>query len=302
MPARGERAVVGHDALAQQRLDDRRRERVGDPLQHVPARRAPPRPARIATRSPASRTSAARRVACSSGSAAAACVDRAHVPRPVALRPWALVGGLLLEIGREAQVRHASPGHRRAARERCDVLEVGAAHDPGVVDGDVLEHARQVDILLGRRVDQVAEVVAGDREHGRAVELRVVQPVGQVQAARARGRQAHAQPAAELRVRGCGERGRFLVANLDEADLLLVRAQGLHDPVDAVAGQAEHDVHAPLDQGLDQHVSCGLGHGNLPLDWGGGCRRRGRARTARRRSGRGRWPGRGGGGAPPGCR
>ena len=58
----------------------------------------------------------------------------------------------------------------------------------------------------------------------------------------------------ELGVAARHERRRFFVPHLDEADLVLPRAQRLHDAVDAVAGQAEDDIDAPVEQGVDEHV------------------------------------------------
>ena len=83
------------------------------------------------------------------------------------------------------------------------------------------------------------------------------------------GGEADAEPAGELGVAAGGERGRLLVPALDEADLVLVLAQGLEDPVDPVAGQAEGRIHAPVDQLLDDDVARGLRH----LSASSGCER-----------------------------
>ena len=53
-------AVVRHAGLAQQRLDDRRRQRIGKPFQLVGARPSAPRPARMTIFLPAFSSSAAR--------------------------------------------------------------------------------------------------------------------------------------------------------------------------------------------------------------------------------------------------
>jgi hypothetical protein len=45
-----------------------------------------------------------------------------------------------------------------------------------------------------------------------------------------------------------------------EPDPVGVAAQALHDPVDAVAGEAEHGVHPPVGQPLDQQLGCDLLH------------------------------------------
>jgi hypothetical protein len=80
-----------------------------------------------------------------------------------------------LEFG--SRGRDAAAGNSRPAGELGDVLHVRRPHHAGAVDRDVREHAIEVDVLLRERVDQVVKVMAGDGEHGLAVELRVVEPV-----------------------------------------------------------------------------------------------------------------------------
>ena len=155
------------------------------------------------------------------------------------------------------------PGERGPAREGSDVRHVGGAHHPRVVDGDVLEDPGEVHVLLGVRVNEVTEVVARDREDRCAIQLCVVEAVHEVQPARPGRREADAQAARELRVRGRRKRGRLLVSDLDKADLVLVRPKGLHQPVDPVARKAEDGVDAPVDERLDECVSGGSGHGSL---------------------------------------
>ena len=52
--------------------------------------------------------------------------------------------------------------------------------------------------------------------------------------------------------------------HLNETDLVLARAQRLHDAVDAIAGQAEDDIDAPVNEGFDEDVGSGVGHGGAP--------------------------------------
>jgi hypothetical protein len=55
--------------------------------------------------------------------------------------------------------------------------------------------------------------------------------------------------------------GRCLfVVHEDEVDLVLVPPQPFHDPVDAVAGQAEDRVDAPVHEPLDERLGCYLSH------------------------------------------
>ena len=95
---------------------------------------------------------------------------------------------------------------------------------------------------------------------GCAVQLGVVEAVEQVDAAGPGGREADAEPAGELGVAAGHEGGGLLVAHLDEADLVLALAQGLHDAVDAVAGQAEDDIDAPVVNRVDENVGGSRGH------------------------------------------
>src|SRR5262249_41603715 len=119
-------------------------------------------------------------------------------------------------------------------------------------------------VLLGVGIHKVVELQPGDGEHGHAIELGIVEAVEQVNAARSRGRQAAAEPPRPFRVAAGHEGGRLLVAGLDEADLVLALAQGLHDSVDAVPRQPEDDLHAPLDQAVDQDICCRFGHVSAP--------------------------------------
>jgi hypothetical protein len=100
---------------------------------------------------------------------------------------------------------------------------------------------------------------AGDRDHGGAVELRVVETVEQMHAAGTRGRETAADAAGPFRVRAGHEGGGLLVSHLDESDRrrLLARvlaSQRFHDPVDAVAWHAEDRVDTPRQQAVDQYV------------------------------------------------
>src|SRR4030095_6435509 len=113
------------------------------------------------------------------------------------------------------------------------------------------------------RTDQVVEGHAGDGEHGLSVESSVVEAVEQVDAAWTGGGEADAELAGELRVAAGHQGGRFLVPDLHEADLVVSDAQRLHDAVDAVAGQPEDHVDAPVVDRVDQYTGCGICHGAL---------------------------------------
>ena len=98
------------------------------------------------------------------------------------------------------------------------------------------------------------------------VELRVVEPVEEVEAAGAGRGQAHAEPACALRVAGGHERRGFFVMDQDEADPVPMTSQALHDPVDPVAREPEHGVDAVVDQPLHQQFRGDLHPAPLPSD------------------------------------
>jgi hypothetical protein len=93
---------------------------------------------------------------------------------------------------------------------------------------------------------------AGYGENGRMVELRVIKTVQEMDAARTRGGQADVKPAGGLGIAGRHERRRFIVVDENKSDLVLVAAKSLHDPVDAVAGEAEDSINIPFGEPLDQ--------------------------------------------------
>jgi hypothetical protein len=132
--------------------------------------------------------------------------------------------------------------------------------DDGVVVGDVLQDAVEVDLLLEERAEERGALHAGDGEHRDMVELGVVEPVDQVEPTRPRGRQTHTEPAGGLGVAARHEGGGLFVLDEHEADAVLVPTQPFHDPVDAVPRQPEHGIHAPVDEPLDEQFGRDLLH------------------------------------------
>ncbi len=165
-----------------------------------------------------------------------------------------------LQVVGDGQVRHPAPGVGGAHRDVDQRGQLRRVDHHLVVLGHVGEEPVQVHLLLVGGAQHAGLLHAGDGQHRRVVELRVVEPVGQVDAARSGGGQAHAQPAGGLGVRGGHEGRRLLVVDQHEPDLVPVPSQPLHDPVDAVARQPEHGVHAPLGQPADQYVGDNLAH------------------------------------------
>jgi hypothetical protein len=165
-----------------------------------------------------------------------------------------------------------------AAGQVGHLRHVRRAHHPRAVEGDVGEDAVEVDVLLLVGVDHVVVVVAGDGQHRLPVQLGVVEAVEEVQPARTGGGQADPQAPRPAGVPGGHEGGGLFVADLDEADLVLAPAQGLHDPVDPVSGEAEDHLDAPFPEPLYHHVARRARHPLSPPPHTGN----GRARTQAR--------------------
>nr|WP_202911390.1 hypothetical protein [Ornithinicoccus soli] len=121
-------------------------------------------------------------------------------------------------------------------------------HDPLVVERHVVEHVVDVHVLQVARADQVVVGHACDGEDRRLLDAGVQHAVEQMRGARAAGGEADAELAGERGVPDRRHRGDLLVSDMDVADLVLPLAQRVHQAVDAVPGQAEDGVHAPLDE------------------------------------------------------
>ena len=93
---------------------------------------------------------------------------------------------------------------------------------------------------------------------GHVVELRVVQPVQQVDRARAAGRRAHPDLAGELREPDRLERGHLLVPGLHELRVVRRPPPRREQSVDPVAGIPEDLLHAPFPQPGQQDVADGV--------------------------------------------
>jgi hypothetical protein len=186
--------------------------------------------------------------------------------RNVARRALGRLDRHRLQIDRHCDMRHAAIAERAAARELGHVLNVARAHDAVVIDARIRKQLVELDILLRIGADQIVVLKTGDGEHRLTVELRVVEPVEQVDAAGPGGRQADAEAAGPLGVAAGHEGGGLFVTHLHEADRIEMGAQRLHDAVDAVARQPEHDLDTPVDQGVHEHVRGSSRHGRLRRD------------------------------------
>lgn len=82
---------------------------------------------------------------------------------------------------------------------------------------------------------------------------------------RARRGETHAKSPGVLGVAARGERRRFLVADLDEANVILVAAQCFENAVHAIAGKAKNCVHVPGNETFDKEVCDVFRHRGLSL-------------------------------------
>ena len=124
----------------------------------------------------------------------------------------------------------------------------------------VLEHRGHVEFLLVMRAHGGARLLADDGQHRHVVHPRIVEPGQQMRGAGARGRQAHAQLAGELRMRRGHEGGHFLVAHLNEFEFVLHLVEGADKTIDAVSGIAEDPAHAPFVKALPNKLRYCLCH------------------------------------------
>ena len=245
--------VVGQHGLAEQGLGDRRGEEAGRPLEFVACAE---RAAAGQDDDPFGAVEQGRGGLQIVFGGKAAPFEPAvrHMARPVALRAPGFREILFLDIIGDREMRDAAPAERRSAGKARDALHMRRVGDLHVEHRQIVEHARQVDILLREGLDEVVILHARDGEHRGLVELGIIKPGEKMRAAGAGGGEADAEAAGPLGI-GRGHEGRrLLMAHLDEADAVLPRPERLHDAVDAVSGQAEDELDAPLDERLDEDV------------------------------------------------
>ena len=129
----------------------------------------------------------------------------------VPLRGFVVANRPLLQIERKRDVGNAAPRDRRPDRQVDEAGDVRRPHHTLVEHSHVLKEVIGVDVLLVHRADEVVIRHPRDRQHWGLVEPRIVQAVQQVDRPRARGGEAHSEPACVLRVSACRERGRLFV-------------------------------------------------------------------------------------------
>lgn len=120
--------------------------------------------------------------------------------------------------------------------------------------GDVLEQGDEVHFLLVMPAERHPRLLAHEGDDRLMIELRVVQPVQEVDGAGARRREADADLAGELRMRARHERGELLVPRLDEANPIARAIESAHDAVDAVPRISIDPGDVPLREPLEQVI------------------------------------------------
>ena len=142
-------------------------------------------------------------------------------------------------------------------RSRAGLLHEGARH--------VLEHADQIDFLLIVSAERRPGLLPGNRQDRDVIHPRVIHAGDQMGRAGARRRDANAEFAGELGIGRGHERGHFLVARLNELDLVSPEAgQAAQQSVDAVAGIAKDAPDAPLMQAFPKEITDCLCHLDPP--------------------------------------
>jgi len=144
--------------------------------------------------------------------------------RQIARRALRPLDRLRLKIDRHRHMRHAAIGKRGAAGEFDRIFDMRRPHHPHVVLGDVHEEFVELDVLLRVGAEKVMELQAGNRQHRHPVELRVIEPVQEVNSAGSRRGDAAAEPAGEFGIAAGGESRCLLVPHLDKPHGVLMGA------------------------------------------------------------------------------
>jgi hypothetical protein len=92
----------------------------------------------------------------------------------------------------------------------------------------------------------------GNREHGLAITLRVIQTIEQMNASRTGCRETYTQSPRIFGVATRGESCRFLMADLNELQPVLPGAKSFENSVDAIAWKAKNYSDVPGNQSLNQ--------------------------------------------------
>ena len=244
------RAIVRHGTFAQERFDDRRTEPLGHCNQLRRSADCPLAGQYRCLLSTVEYLDRARELLFARH-AARIGHEIGHVIGDIAFGADVFGDRLRLHVHRHRDVRDAAIGKRGAACQLHHVLDVVRSHHARVIYAHVHEQPIEIHILLGERVDQIVKLQTRDCEDRLPVELGVIEAVEQMNAARTGGGEANAELAGPFGITARVEGSRLFVADLNKANLILPGSQRLDDAVDAVSGNAEDRVHAPIDQRVD---------------------------------------------------
>ena len=179
------------------------------------------------------------------------------VSRPSGPDASLLAGGKGLHLVGEDQVRGALLEDRVLAGEGHQLGVLGGLEHRLGPAGDLSERGMEIDFLECSRPEDLCVDLTGQRQHGRAVDVRVPQPGQKVGRARPGDRQARRRPAGQLAVSGRCERRGALVADADVRQLprLFPAPQRVGEPEVRVPDHPEDVAHAPVDHRLGHHVA-----------------------------------------------
>ena len=88
-----------------------------------------------------------------------------------------LAAGLLLKVYGEINMCHAVIAEGRATGKIGDVFDVARTHDAGVVNRDVRKQPVETHVLLSMRVDQIMEMMSGNRQYRLTIQFGIVQTI-----------------------------------------------------------------------------------------------------------------------------
>ena len=127
--------------------------------------------------------------------------------RFVPLRSFTAIDLQLLKVHRNRDMSHASLRQRCAASLIGEVFHVIGSHHPLVEDTCIDEELIELHILLRERPDQIVIMQASESKHRLAIELGIVQPIEEMDAAGSRCGQTHTKSARVFCIGARHERG-----------------------------------------------------------------------------------------------
>ena len=169
------------------------------------------------------------------------------------------------DIARQDDDRDAAARHRGLHRdlERARHL-LRVRHQLAVV-ATLREEVLRVGLLEVSAADLIGGDLRGNGENGYAAPVAIVEPVDQVEVARAAAAGADGELAGEVRLGARGEGRRLFVPHVDPSKLVLP-ADGVGDPVERVSRDPIDPRDPSADEGVHEQVRDALlSHGVSPL-------------------------------------